>query len=101
MCSKMTIHEGDLNPRCTQGRENVGQSNYMPITMCASPATVSSTGQVRVILTRLEPLVLPGTTKKSRILWNEEKEKRLMELYERSTVTRRGDVHGDFLRHGP
>ena len=82
----MRIHEGDLNARCTQGREYVGQSNYMPITMCASPATVSSMGQVRVILTQLEPSVLPGMAvkKKSRILWNEEEDKWLMELYERS-----------------
>ena len=34
-------------------------------------------------MTRLEPPVPPTTVvkKKSRILWNEEKEKRLMELY--------------------
>ena len=82
----MLIHEGDDNPRCTHGRDNVGQSNYVPENTCASPAGVSSMGQVQVILTRLEPSVLPGTAvkKKSRILWNKEKEKRLMELYERS-----------------
>ena len=81
-------NEGDSNPRCTHGRENVGQSNYVPEPTCASPAGVSSMGEVRVILTRLEPSVLPGTAvkKKSRILWNEEKEKRLMELYERSNA---------------
>ena len=55
----------------------------MPTTMCASPACVSSMGQVQIILTQSGPLILPGTAvkKKSRILWNEEKEKWLMELY--------------------
>ena len=66
-----------------QGKDNVGQSNCMPTAMCALSTSVSLMGQVRVILTQLEPLVLPGmAVKKSRILWNEEKVKRFMELYE-------------------
>ena len=54
---------------------NIGQSNYVPKIMCALPAGVSSMEEVRVILTQLEPSVLPGMAVKSRILWNEEKEK--------------------------
>ena len=48
----------------------------------------SQWGKAQVILIRLEPLVLPGTAarKKSRILWNTEKEKRLIRLYEFSSV---------------
>ena len=52
--------EGDLNPGCTHTRENVGQSNSMPETMCASPEGGSSNGEAQAIVTRLEPLVLPG-----------------------------------------
>ena len=47
--------------------------------MCASPEGGLSVGEAQVILTRLKPLVLPGTAtrKKSRIVWNTEKEKPL------------------------
>ena len=79
--------EGDSNSRCTHERENVGQSNYMPEPMCASPEGGSSNGEAQVIVTQLEPPVLPDTPvkKKSRILWNEAKEKQLMELYKHSS----------------
>ena len=64
--------QGDLNPRCTQVGQNVGQSNYMPNPMRASPEGGLSMGEAEVILIWLEPLVLPGTAarKKSGILWN-------------------------------
>ena len=77
----------DSNPRCTHGRENVGQSDYMPEPTCASPEDGSSNREAQAIVTWLEPPVLPGTPvkKKSRILSNEAKEKRLMELYEHSS----------------
>ena len=64
-------------------KNNVGQSNYNSQSKCASPGGGSSIGEAQAIVIRLEP-PLPLTTvvqKKSRILWNEEKEKRLMELY--------------------
>ena len=79
--------QGDSNPRCTHGRENVGQSNYMPEPMCALPEGGSSNEEAQAIVARLEPPVLPGTPvkKKSRILWNEAKEKWLMELYKHSS----------------
>ena len=83
MNTKESVSEGDCNPRCTRGKKNVGQSNYNSQSKCASPEGGSSIREAQAIVTRLEPLV-PLTTvakKKSRILWNEEKEKRLMELY--------------------
>ena len=87
--------QGDLNPRCTQGGQNIGQSNYVPNPMCASPDGGLSMGEAQVILTRLEPSVLPGMAAKSRILWNAEKEKRLMRLYEFSSAdSSRGCARG-------
>ena len=70
------LFQGDLNPRCTQGGQNAGQSSYVPNPMRASPEGGLSMGEAQVILTRLEPSVLPGTAarKKSRILWNTEGE---------------------------
>ena len=64
-------------------RINVGQSNYYSQSKCATPEGGFSIGDAQVIVTRLE-LLIPLTTavkKKSRVLWNEEKEKQLMELY--------------------
>ena len=80
--TKKSNFEGDCNPRYTRGKKNVGQSNYNSQSKCASPEGSSSIGEARAIVTRLE-LPVPPTmvVKKSRILWNEEKEKRLMKLY--------------------
>ena len=79
--------EGDCNPRCTHGKKNVGQSNYSSQSKCASPEGGFSNGDAQATVTRLEPQVPPTTAvkKKSRILWNEEKEKRLMEFYVHSS----------------
>ena len=79
--------QGDSNARCTRGRENVGQSNYMPESMCASHEGSPSNGEARAIGTRLEPQVSPSmpVKKKSRILWNEAKEKGLCQLGSQST----------------
>ena len=94
---KMTLIPGAHR----EGKTLASPTTYMPTIMCASPASVSSMGQVQVILTWLEPSVLLGTVvKKSRILWNEEKEKPLIELYEQSNRTRHGAMHRDSLRCG-
>ena len=64
-------------------RKDVGQSNYYSQSKCATPEGGFSIGDAQVIVTRLE-LPIPPTTavkKKSRVLWNKEKEKQLMELY--------------------
>ena len=79
--------EGNCYPRCTHGKTNVGQSNYSSQSKCASPEGGISNGDAQAIVTQLEPQVPPtmAVKKKSRILWNEEKEKRLMELYVHSS----------------
>ena len=59
MRTKSRNLQGDSNARCTRGRENVGQSNYMPESMCASPEGSSSNGEARAIATRLELQVSP------------------------------------------
>ena len=86
-CQRIAI-QGDLNPRSAQGGQNIGQSNCTPNPTCASPVGGLSMGEAQVILTRLELSVLPGMAarKKSRILWNTEKEKRLVRLYKLSSV---------------
>ena len=62
--------QSDLNPRCSQGGQNIAQSNYVPNLTHASPEGGLSIGEVQVILIRLQPSVVTGMAarKKSRIL---------------------------------
>jgi len=57
-------------------RKNVGQSNYNSQSKCASPKAGFSIGDAQVIVTWLElPVPLITAVNKSKVLWNEEKEK--------------------------